>query len=70
MLRALTDAEIVRLAGLPGVRRIAVENFLSGVELCKTRGGALLNLADDARSYKWTPATVAAIKAGIALAAK
>ena len=69
MLRSLTDVEIEALAALPGVRRVAVENFLGSLELCKTRWGAEINLQNDARAYRWNDATKRAILAGIVVAA-
>ena len=68
MPRALTELEIDLLAHSKGVRTIAVENFLGSLPLDIPKSGQMLNLANDARSYGWNEATVAAIAAGIGLA--
>lgn len=62
--RMISAKRIDELSSGKGVRKIAVENFLS------TLGGmsesdAKLNLAMDARSYGWNTATKAAIEEGI-----
>jgi hypothetical protein len=68
-LRDLTSQEIEQLASRPKVKRMAVENFLSGLSsMSEMEAG--MNLSQDSRSYKWSPETVKAIKDGIKLAAK
>lgn len=60
----LTEEDIESLASRPGVRRIAVENFLGtldGLTLYEATG----NLKLDAKLYKWNVATVNAIQDGI-----
>jgi hypothetical protein len=68
MPRPLTSAEIERFASRQDVRRIAVENFLGSLPPDVPKYGTLLNLRMDARLYRWSPATVSAIMAGIDLA--
>ena len=68
MARALTNAEIATLASKPGVKRIAVENFLGSMPVSLSRHGNLGNMRLDARSYRWNVATQDAIEAGINLA--
>jgi hypothetical protein len=60
----ITKERIEQLASKRGVRRIAVENFLASLE-SGSESGAMMNLVQDARSYKWNAATVAAIRTGI-----
>jgi len=67
-LRKLDNDEIERLANKPGVRKIAVENFLMTVDNNDNAMYANMNLGEDAKSYKWNAATVSAIKEGIRLA--
>lgn len=69
-MRQLTNAEIEKFAGLPRVKRIAVENFLSSVEYNKNKTDAILNMLADAKIYKWNTETVDAIREGICLACK
>lgn len=64
----LTIKQIEELASRPGVKRIAVENFLDTLQ-GMTQGNAIDNLNLDMRSYGWNAATVRAIRQGI-LAAK
>lgn len=62
----ITREQIAELANRKGVRRIAVLNFVGSLG----REGpmaAKLNLAQDARDYKWNAATQAAIRRGIDL---
>jgi hypothetical protein len=59
------DNLIESLASLPGVKRIAVENFLGSLSPDESLSDALKNLCLDARSYKWNAATVKAITQGI-----
>lgn len=61
----LTAEDITKLATRKGVRRIAVENFLCSLGTEGSVVYAKMNLDADARSYKWSAATVAAIKTGI-----
>jgi hypothetical protein len=58
----LTAARINQLASRKGVKKIAVENFLSTMG---SRDDALVNLGEDARSYGWNAATQRAIRTGI-----
>lgn len=60
----LTETQIQSLARRQGVRRIAVENFLSTLSGL-TQMEARANLALDARSYKWNGPTQQAIRRGI-----
>jgi hypothetical protein len=68
-LRNLTYEEIEKLAGRKGVRRIAVENFLSSMG-GQSKSDAYGNLGLDTMLYRWNAATVTAIQSGINLAAK
>ena len=61
----ITSSQISRLATRDGVRRIAVENFLSSMD---DPSEALANLELDARLYRWNAATVRAIRDGIRMA--
>ncbi len=67
-MRELTMEEIEKLATRPGVKKIAVENFLMTVHHNTAVHAALYNLAMDAKLYGWNRATVNAILAGIKLA--
>ena len=67
MPRKLTLPEIEKLASLPKVRRIAVENFLITVQNNPDVLCAKMNLDADARLYRWKKETVNAIKQGIKL---
>lgn len=67
-MRSLTAEEIKRLASRKGVKRIAVENFLS--TMGDNAAIALYNLALDARLYKWNIQTIKAIEDGIKLASR
>lgn len=62
----LTDEQIEELANREGVRKIAVENFLTSLGGL-TKGEALANLKMDAKLYKWNSATQKAIRDGIKL---
>lgn len=60
----LSPNRIEELANLPGVRRIAVENFLSsldGLSYQEAKG----NLELDRSAYKWNDATYGAIWTGL-----
>lgn len=67
-MRKLTPQEIEQFASRPGVKRIAVENFLMSV------GGDewfdRMNLKSDTKLYNWNKATFDAISDGIELASK
>ena len=65
MARLLNMREIVHLTAMPRVRRIAVENFLGTLDNTMPKEMHLLNLRNDAASYRWNIATVSAIKKGI-----
>ena len=65
-LRTLDAVEIASLAARKGVRRIAVENFLSSMGDVAEYASANLQL--DSRLYKWNVATQKAIRDGIRLA--
>lgn len=60
----LTHEQIEQLATREGVKRIAVENFLTSLDGL-TLYEAMGNLKLDARSYKWDARTVKAIRDGI-----
>jgi hypothetical protein len=62
----ITREQIHSLASGAGVRKIAVENFLGTIEGV-SKLEASMNLAQDARDYKWNAATRAAITRGIEL---
>jgi hypothetical protein len=66
-LRQLTSAEIEKLASRKGVKRIAVENFLSSMGDDEMYAG--MNVSQDAHAYGWNYATVGAIREGIRMAA-
>lgn len=68
-LRSLTEKEITALAARPGVRKVAVENFLFSLDGLDYFSAAC-NLVQDARDYGWNAATQTAILMGIDLAAK
>lgn len=59
----LAPDRVEELASRPGARRAAVENFLSS--LGEDRHEAYENMRADARSYRWSEATVGAICEGI-----
>jgi len=67
-MRTLTPQEIEHFASRPGVKRIAVENFLMSMGTDTTN--AFNNLALDSKLYKWNVATFEAIEASIYLAAR
>lgn len=68
MMRQLTSDEISKLASAAGVKRIAVENFLSTMGDNAIYAG--MNLNDDARCYRWNAATQSAIRRGIVQAGR
>jgi hypothetical protein len=55
---------INELASRPGVKKIAVQNFLSSLD-GMTYQEAVGNCELDARSYRWSLETVGAIREGI-----
>lgn len=65
----LTKEQIEEFASRPGVRRIAVMNFLGTVDANKQQSafGATQNLYYDADLYSWNDATISAIREGIEL---
>lgn len=67
-VRNLTNEEIAQFASGAGVKKIAVENFLS--TMGENRYVAQQNMALDARLYKWNAATKNAIMKGIKYASK
>lgn len=60
----LTAERIQQLSTEEGVKRMAVENFLSTLH-GMTQQEATSNLSRDALMYKWNPLTMAAIRQGI-----
>lgn len=60
----LSPDRIEELASQPGVKRIAVENFLGSLG-DMTKQEAYANRDQDARSYGWNEATRGAITTGI-----
>lgn len=60
----LTATRIEKLAKGKNVKTVAVENFL-GTLGTMTHQDALMNLDADARSYRWSRETVAAIRKGL-----
>lgn len=67
MIRNLTSKEIEEFANRHGVKKIAVENFLSsmGTNLTDIIG----NVALDAKLYNWNQETINAIMEGVWMAA-
>lgn len=65
----ITHEKIEELGARPGVRRIAVVNFLSTLG-DMTYEEAKMNLEMDAQSYRWDNATVGAIWDGLLAARK
>lgn len=68
MMRKLTMEEVEEFASRPGVKRIAVVNFLSTVHNNDDIVVALKNLVLDAGLYSWNRKTVSVIADGIFLA--
>jgi len=68
-LHPLTEQQITKLAARPGVKKVAVENFLMTVETNGDAFTANVNCTQDARAYGWNAATQTAIRMGIDLAA-
>lgn len=69
VLKALSGDQIEKFASRKGVKRIPVENFLASLNGSSV-SDALMNVRNDARSYKWNAATEKAIRDGITLASK
>ena len=67
-MRALTSAEIERLACRTEVKRIAVETFLSTLDESIGDIGNRANAYRDRQKYRWNPATLRAIMEGIRMA--
>ncbi len=61
----LSTKQIEKLASKTGVKKIAVENFLSS--LSGNKGNDYANMQMDARLYKWNTATINAIRKGISM---
>ncbi len=62
----MTIDEIREYSLRPGVRRVAVENFLMGIDSeRRTRSDCLASCSLDARKHKWNASTVHAIVDGI-----
>ena len=70
MFKPLSSEQIEKYANRKGVRKIAVENFLSTLGNAGSMGGELANLYKDTQLYKWKSATVRAIESGIRKAYK
>lgn len=60
----ITEEQIIELSSRPGVKRVAVENFLMSLN-DSTYQEMVGNCEMDAASYKWNTATVGAIREGI-----
>lgn len=69
-MRSLTPSEIEKFASVKGVKRIAVENFLSSIDNDIGVMGNTMNAQMDARMYKWNTVTIRTIEAGIRAAGK
>lgn len=67
-MRELSPEEIASLSSRPGVKKMAVENFLASMG--NDSHGAWENLRADMSSYRWNEDTVQAISDGIVLAGK
>lgn len=65
MFKPLSSEDIQKYAARKGVKKIAVENFLSTLGNAGSKGGELANLYMDAQMYKWKSATIRAIESGI-----
>ena len=68
-LRQLTAAEIEKFTSVKGVKKIAVENFLSTLDPDIGEMGNNMNAQMDAQMYKWNDITLRSIQAGIRAAA-
>ena len=64
-MRSLTAAEVEKFASTKGVKKIAVENFLSSLDKDIGVMGNTMNAHMDAQMYKWNTATIRVIEAGI-----
>ena len=60
----LTDEQLEELASRKGVRRIAIENFLTSLG-GMSKSDAIANMKMDAKLYKWNGATQRALREGI-----
>lgn len=69
-MRELTSEEIEILSNRAGVKKVAVENFLSTLTNNPSQEAAIQNLRYDARIYKWNESTIQAILDGIIIAGK
>lgn len=67
MIKPLSAETIDNFASRPGVKRIAVENFLCSIH-GSSKSDAFSNAKQDARSYKWNDTTLEAIIEAIAQA--
>lgn len=65
VMRKLTGPEVEELASRSGVRRIAVENFLTTFPLDLNPMYQNMNLIADARAYGWNQETIQAIRDGL-----
>ncbi len=70
VLRLPTHQEIEQIVTATGANRIAVENFIDGLDMTMPRWYHLKNLVEDANLYGWRDSTVSAIRAAIDLAFK
>jgi len=66
---SITDGQIEKLTSRKGVRKIAVENFLSTLG-DMTEWEARANMQMDAGMYRWNAPTVRALESGIKTAYK
>lgn len=57
--------ELLKYSLLPGVKTIAVENFLMSIDQSMPIYFHLENLKADTKLYKWNAATVTAIRKGL-----
>lgn len=60
-------AQIEDLSNRPGVKKTAVENFLSSLDDDMTYQEAVANCEADARIYRWNYETSGAIREGLVL---
>ncbi len=67
-MRRMTSNEIEKFANRPGVRKIAVENFL--MSMGDNIYNAIGNVYLDAKSYEWNKETIRAILEGIWFASR
>lgn len=69
-MRKLSTGEILELSKRKGVKGIAAQKFLTGINGQHTKAQARANLFIDADLYQWNKETRKAIMAGIKLATK